>query len=104
MQPALGRSGGSTVPRPWSSRVSAAVGTAAPSLLRLNVPDYVKATHELLVSAWRFAETAVNARYDAVSTGNVRGVAGVFIGRRRHLMVTRVQQDIRALLEPPRLP
>jgi hypothetical protein len=77
----------------------------ADRLLRLKVPDYVRATHELLVSAWRFAETAVDARYDAVSSGNVSvawqassSAAGAL------LMVTRVQQDIRALLEPPRLP
>jgi hypothetical protein len=77
----------------------------ADRLLRLQVPDYVRATHELLVSAWRFAETAVDARYDAVSSGNVSvawqassSAAGAL------LMVTRVQQDIRALLEPPRLP
>jgi len=43
----------------------------ADRLLRLAVPDYVRATHELLVSAWRFAQTAVDARYDAVASGNV---------------------------------
>ena len=77
----------------------------ADRLVRLNVPDYVRATHELLVSAWRFAETAVDSRYDAVSSGNVSvawqassSAAGAL------LMVARVQQDIRVLLEPPRLP
>jgi hypothetical protein len=76
----------------------------ADRLQRLAVPDYLRPTHELLVSAWRFAETAVNIRYDAVSSGNVgiafqasSSAAGAL------LMVDRVQSEIRALLEPPRL-
>ena len=76
----------------------------ADRLQRLAVPDYLRPTHELLVSAWRFAETAVNVRYDAVSSGNVSialqassSAAGAL------LMVERVQREIRAQLEPPRL-
>ncbi len=76
----------------------------AERLQRLSVPQEVRATHELLVGAWRFAETAVDTRYDAVSSGSVTiawqassSAAGAL------LMVARVQQDIRALLEPPRL-
>jgi hypothetical protein len=37
----------------------------ADRLQRVTVPDYLRPTHELLVSAWRFAETAVDIRYDA---------------------------------------
>ena len=76
----------------------------AERLRRLKVPEDLRATHELLVGAWRFAETAVDTRYDAVSSGNVTiawqassSAAGAL------LMVARAQQDIRALLEPPRL-
>jgi len=76
----------------------------ADRLQRMTVPDYLRSTHELLVSAWRFAESAVDIRYDAVSSGNVTiawqassSAAGAL------LMVERVQHDIRALLEPPRL-
>ena len=76
----------------------------AERLQRLTVPADLRATHELLVGAWRFAETAVDTRYNAVSSGNVTtawqassSAAGAL------LMVARVQQDIRALLEPPRL-
>jgi hypothetical protein len=76
----------------------------AERLKRLTVAEDLRATHELLVGAWRFAETAVDTRYDAVSSGNVTiawqassSAAGAL------LMVARVQQDIRALLEPPRL-
>lgn len=73
-------------------------------LRRLKVPDDLRATHELLVSAWRFAESAVDIRYSAVSSGDVNvawqassSAAGAI------LMLTRVQQQMRALLEPPRL-
>lgn len=76
----------------------------ADRLQRMTVPDYLRATHELLVSAWRFAESAVDIRYDAVSSGNVTiawqassSAAGAL------LMVERVQHEIRAFLEPPRL-
>jgi hypothetical protein len=76
----------------------------ADRLQRMTVPDYLRPTHELLVSAWRFAESAVDIRYDAVSSGNVTiawqassSAAGAL------LMVERVQHEIRALLEPPRL-
>jgi hypothetical protein len=76
----------------------------ADRLQRMAVPDFLRETHELLVSAWRFAETAVDIRYDAVSSGNVAvalqassSAAGAL------LMVDRVQREIRALLEPPRL-
>ena len=76
----------------------------ADRLQRLRVPEDLRATHDLLVSAWRFAESAVDIRYSAVSSGDVAvawqassSAAGAI------LMVTRVQHDIKALLEPPRL-
>jgi hypothetical protein len=76
----------------------------ADRLQRLTVPEELRATHELLVSAWRFAESAVDIRYSAVSSGDVAiawqassSAAGAI------LMVTRVQHDIKTLLEPPRL-
>ena len=76
----------------------------ADRLQRLKVPDDLRATHELLVSAWRFAQSAVDIRYSAISSGDVAiawqassSAAGAI------LMVTRVQHDIKALLEPPRL-
>ena len=76
----------------------------AERLQRMAVPDDLRATHEVLVSAWRFAESAVEIRYSAVWSGDVgtawqasSSAAGAL------LMVARVQHDIRALLEPPRL-
>lgn len=80
------------------------LGGGAERLQRLRVPEDLRSTHELLVSAWRFAATAVDIRYSAVSSGDVAiawqassSAAGAL------LMVARVQQDIKALLEPPRL-
>ena len=76
----------------------------AARLERLTVPADLRATHELLISAWRFARTAVDTRYSAVSSGNVStawqassSAAGAL------LMVAKVQKDVRALLEPPKL-
>jgi hypothetical protein len=76
----------------------------ADRLQRLTVPEELRTTHSLLVSAWRFAESAVDIRYSAASSGDVSiawqassSAAGAI------LMVARVQHDIRALLEPPRL-
>jgi hypothetical protein len=77
----------------------------ADRLQRMTVPDDLRPTHDLLVSAWRFAQSAVDIRYSAVSSGNVSiawqassSAAGAL------LMVARVQHDIRALVEPPGLP
>jgi len=56
------------------------------------------------VGAWRFAETAVDTRYDAVSSGNVSiAWQASSSAAAALLMVDRVQRDIRALLDPPRL-
>ena len=76
----------------------------ADRLGHLTVPDHLRATHELLVGAWRFAETAVDTRYDAVSSGNVSiAWQASSSAAAALLMVSRVQQDLRALLEPPGL-
>jgi hypothetical protein len=76
----------------------------ADRLGHLAVPDHLRATHELLVGAWRFAETAVDTRYDAVSSGNVTiAWQASSSAAAALLMVSRVQQDIRSLLEPPGL-
>jgi len=85
-------------------RLRSRLSGGADRLQRMTVPDELRMTHALLVSAWRFAESAVDIRYSAVSSGDVAiawqassSAAGAM------LMVTRVQHDIRALLEPPRL-
>jgi hypothetical protein len=76
----------------------------AERLQRLTVPPEVQNAHDLLVSAWRFAENAVTGRYEAVASGNVAtawtassAAAGAL------MMLNRAQDDIRILLEIPRL-
>jgi hypothetical protein len=76
----------------------------ADRLQRVPVAEYLRPTHELLVSAWRFAETATKTRYDAIATGSLptawqasSAAAGSL------LMLSRAQQELRTLLEPPRL-
>ncbi len=68
------------------------------------VPRELRDAHDLLVNAWRFAERAVRARSEAVSSGNLAtaweassAAAGAL------LMLGRAQQDISELLEPPTL-
>jgi hypothetical protein len=77
----------------------------AARLERIQPPPDLRTTHELLLGAWRFAETAVNRRYEAASTASVNGAweasssaAGAL------LLLSRAQEQLRALLEPPRLP
>jgi hypothetical protein len=70
----------------------------------LGVPSDLKSAHEVLVSAWRFAEKAANARADAVASGNLAtaweassAAAGAL------MMLNRAQQDISALIQLPQL-
>lgn len=77
----------------------------AQRLERLHVLEDLKPTHEMLVTAWRFAEHAADVRYAAINSGNVNtaweassAAAGAL------MMLGRAQQGIRALLEPPHLP
>lgn len=77
----------------------------AERLSRLRSPSEFQTAHELLVSAWRFAETAATARYDAVVSGNLdtaREASSAAAGAL--MMLARTQDEIRAFLEPPRLP
>ena len=77
----------------------------AARLERIQPPADLRTTHELLLGAWRFAETAVNGRYEAARNANVNGAweasssaAGAL------LLLSRAQEELRTLLEPPRLP
>ena len=76
----------------------------AEQLDRIRPPGDLRITHDLLVGAWRFAENAVNGRYQAARAASVTtaweassAAAGAL------LLLSRVQQEIRELLEPPRL-
>lgn len=68
------------------------------------VPDDLRETHGLFVSAWRFAERAVTARAEATSTGSLAvaweassAAAGAL------LMLERAEHDLALLIEPPLL-
>jgi hypothetical protein len=76
----------------------------ADRLERMRTPEYLRDVHERLVGAWRFAENAVRARFDAVSRADSTAAweasssaAGAL------MMLARVQQDLTNLLTPPRL-
>lgn len=77
----------------------------AERLERVRPPVDLRAVHDLLLGSWRFAENAVAGRYQAARAGSVSGAweassaaAGAL------LLLSRAQQELRTLLEPPRLP
>lgn len=81
------------------------LGGGAERLERLQVSDEVRGTHELLVGAWRFAENAARQRSDAIASGNMgRAWQASSAAAGALMMLSRVQQSIRELLEPPKLP
>jgi hypothetical protein len=76
----------------------------ASRLDRLLVPEYIRSTHELVVGAWRFAETAATTRLRAVTSGEIStaweassAAAGAL------MMLNRAQNELRTLVEPPKL-
>jgi hypothetical protein len=76
----------------------------AERLGRIQPPSDLLVAHELLLGAWRFAETAVNGRYEAARNANVgaaweasSSAAGAL------LLLSRAQQELQTLLEPPQL-
>ncbi len=76
----------------------------AERLERLRVPDELRPTHDLIVGAWRFAENATRQRADAISSGNLaRAWEASSAAAGALMMLTRAQQNIREMLELPRL-
>ena len=76
----------------------------ADRLDRIRPPIDLESTHNALIGAWRFAENAVKGRYEAARAANVTtaweassAAAGAL------LLLSRVQQEIRDLLEPPQV-
>jgi hypothetical protein len=75
----------------------------ATRLDRLLVPEYIRGTHELVIGAWRFAETAATTRLRAVASGEIStaweassAAAGAL------MMLNRAQNQLRMLIEPPK--
>ena len=76
----------------------------AARLERLRTPEYLQSTHELLIGAWRFAENATRARYEAIEQANAAAAWEASSAAAGALMMLgRAQAEIRTLLEPPRL-
>jgi hypothetical protein len=76
----------------------------AERLSRVQTPADLRAAHDLLVSAWRFAENALNGRYSAIQSGNfstAQEASSAAAGSM--LLFSRAQQEIRTQLEPPQL-
>ena len=76
----------------------------AERLERVRTPDYLRGINDLLVGTWRFADNAVRARVKAIEGGDSASAweassaaAGAM------MMLSRVQSEIRDLIEPPRL-
>ena len=87
-----------------SSLLKSQLSGGAERLERMRTPEYLRDVHERLIGAWRFAENATRARYDAISNADATAAweasssaAGAL------MMLARVQQDLTALLTPPRL-
>jgi hypothetical protein len=84
--------------------LKARLAGGADRLQRLEVPPELRTAHDLLVGAWRFAENATAARYDAVKTGDVSTAWTASSAAAGSLMLlSRAQADLRTLLEIPRL-
>jgi len=76
----------------------------AERLERVRTPEYLRGIHDLLVGTWRFADNATRARVKAIEGGDPAAAweassaaAGAL------MMLSRVQSEIRTLIEPPRL-
>ena len=76
----------------------------AEQLTRRRPTGDLQAMHDLLVSAWRFAENAVDGRYQAArvaSDATARQASSAAAGAL--LLLADAQREIRDFLEPPRL-
>lgn len=72
-------------------------------LSRVQTPQELRPVHDLIVGAWRFAESAVNRQYDAIQSGNVATAREASSAAASAIsLFGRAQQEIQTLLEPPR--
>jgi hypothetical protein len=77
----------------------------AERLERMRVVEELRPTHDLVVGAWRFAENAVRQRSDAIASGNLgRAWEASSAAAGALMMLSRAQESVRELLEPPKLP
>ena len=85
-------------------KLQARLRGGAEQLARIQPVVDLRVAHDLLVGAWRFAESAVNGRYEAARVASdataweaSSAAAGAL------LLFSRAQREIRELLEPPEL-
>ncbi len=85
--------------------VHARLGDGLARLRLTAVPPEVQAAHDLLLSAWQLAQTAVQLRQDAVLAADLSRARDASTAAAGALLLfDRAQRELRALLEPPRLP
>jgi hypothetical protein len=76
----------------------------ADRLSRVAPPEELRSIHELLTSAWRFAENAVSGRYDAARGANVSAAWQASSSAAGSLLLLgRARQELREFIEPPTL-
>jgi hypothetical protein len=81
-----------------------ALGGGADRLQDVSVPEQMRSAHELLINAWRFAESALDTRHTAIVSGSLdiaRQASSAAAGS--ILLLTRAQAEIRSVLEQPTL-
>jgi hypothetical protein len=83
-------------------RLQRALGGGVAELEEIVPPEQLRSTHDLLITAWRFALGAVEGRLKAVSSGDLptawqasSAAAGAM------LLLTRAQGEMRDALKPP---
>jgi hypothetical protein len=74
-------------------------------LERMPVSDALRPVHDLIVSTWRFAETAVTTRYEAVTSGSLpTATQASSSAAAALLLIGRTETTVTELLQRPTLP
>jgi hypothetical protein len=86
------------------TKLQAQLRGGAQQLERIRPPSDLRIVHNLLVGAWRFAESAVDGRFQAARVASDTAAWQASSAAAGALMLlSRAQQEIRELLEPPQL-
>jgi hypothetical protein len=76
----------------------------ADRLQRMPAPEQLRSTHDLFVAAWRFAQSAADARHTAIVSGDMATAWQASSAAAGSLMLlARAQAELREALEPPKL-
>lgn len=86
-------------------RLASTLAGGSARLAALRAPEAMREAHELLATAWQFAEHAAEERFRAVASGNLDEAWRASSSAAASMMLLgRAQQAMRELLEPPQLP